>query len=92
MREITLTVKHKVGLHARPAAKFVKTAKQFDSDILITNITRGGNQVSAKSLVSLVKIAVACNHEVHISAAGSDEEHAIVALSEFIEKTLEEQP
>lgn len=92
MKETTLTVKHKVGLHARPAAKFVKAAKQFESDIQITNTTRGGDQVSAKSLVSLVKIAVACGHQVHITADGADEDQAIAELTEFIEKTLEEQP
>ncbi len=92
MKETTLTVKHKVGLHARPAAKFVKAAKQFDSDIQISNITRGGDRVSAKSLVSLVKIAVACGHQVHITADGSDEDQAIDALTEFIVNTMEEQP
>ena len=92
MKETTLTVKHKVGLHARPAAKFVKAAKQFDSDLQISNITRGGDRVSAKSLVSLVKIAVACGHQVHITADGSDEDQAIDALTEFIVNTMEEQP
>ncbi|TVQ24605.1 MAG: HPr family phosphocarrier protein [Spirochaetaceae bacterium] len=92
MKETTLTVKHKVGLHARPAAKFVKAAKQFDSKIQISNITRGGDRVSAKSLVSLVKIAVACGHQVHITADGSDEDQAIEALTEFIVNTMEEQP
>ncbi len=35
MPEITLTIQHKVGLHARPAALFVQTAKQFKSDIQV---------------------------------------------------------
>ena len=40
MPEITLTIQNKVGLHARPAALFVQTAKQFDCDIRITRDER----------------------------------------------------
>jgi phosphotransferase system HPr (HPr) family protein len=92
VQELTLTVKHKVGLHARPAAKFVKTAKGFTSRISITNLTRGGKTVDAKSLVSLVKIAVACEHTIKLEIEGEDEEQAAEALRVFIEDALEEQP
>jgi phosphocarrier protein HPr len=92
VQELTLTVRHKVGLHARPAAKFVKMAKGFKSNILITNLTREGKTVDAKSLVSLVKIAVACDHKIRLEIEGEDEQQAAEALRVFIEKALEEQP
>lgn len=92
MQELTLTIRHKVGLHARPAAKFVKAAKGFSSRISITNLTRNSKTVDAKSLVSLVKIAVACDHTVKLEIEGEDEEQAAEVLREFIEKALEEQP
>ena len=92
MQELTLTVKHKIGLHARPAAKFVKTAKNFNSRISIKNITRDSKTVDAKSLVSLVKIAVACDHQIKLEIEGEDEQEAARTLKRFIEEVLEEQP
>ena len=91
MREAKLTVKHQVGLHARPAAKFVKLIKGFESDVQIKNLTRGGPTVSAKSLVRLVKIAVAQGHEIHVTVDGPDENDAIKAIRSFIDNVMEEQ-
>ncbi len=92
MQELTLTVRHKVGLHARPAAKFVKTAKSYNSQISITNLTRNSKTVDAKSLVGVVKIAVACEHQIKLEIEGEDEQQAAEALRTFIEEALEEQP
>ncbi len=84
MKELQAEVLHQVGLHARPAARFVKTAKGFDSDIQIRNVTRESDPVNAKSLAKVVKIAAAQNHTVHITADGLDEEAAIEALRDFL--------
>lgn len=85
MREVTLTVTNEVGLHARPAATFVKKAAEFDSDITIANLTRSGEPVNAKSVVSVFKAAVSKDHEIRLTAEGSDEEAAITALTELVE-------
>jgi phosphotransferase system HPr (HPr) family protein len=53
MSQITLTIRHEVGLHARPAALFVKTAKQFDSDIRVTCRDRKAN---AKSILNVLTL------------------------------------
>jgi phosphotransferase system HPr (HPr) family protein len=87
----TFTVKHGVGLHARPAAKFVKLAKEFESGIRVRNLTRDGEEVDAKSLVKVIKIAAAQHHEIHVSAEGPDEEVAMKALSEFLTNVPEEE-
>lgn len=89
MKETTITVTNEVGLHARPAATFVKSAAGFESDITITNLTRSGDPVNAKSVVSVFKAAVAQNHEVRLSAEGPDEAEAIAALVELIESFAE---
>lgn len=85
MIETTLTVKHKVGLHARPAAAFVKAATGFQSKISITNLTRNSAPVDAKSILSVLQIAVAQNHTIRLTAEGADEEVALTTLKQLIE-------
>ncbi len=91
MIEETFVVKHGVGLHARPAAKFVKLAKGFESTIRLQNTTRGGEEIDAKSLVKVIKIAAAQHHEVRVSVDGPDEEKAMKTLSDFLTNVPEEE-
>jgi phosphocarrier protein FPr len=91
MKELEAEVLHQVGLHARPAARFVKTAKGFESDIQIRNLTRESDPVNAKSLAKVVKIAAAQHHTVYITAEGSDEAEAIEALKDFLTNVSEEE-
>jgi phosphotransferase system HPr (HPr) family protein len=88
--EATVTITHEVGLHARPAATFVKTAKEFESKITVTNLTRDGDAADAKSLVQIFKAAVAKDHEVRIQADGADEDAAVAALVGLIDSNFGE--
>jgi phosphotransferase system HPr (HPr) family protein len=90
MIDSTITITHEVGLHARPAATFVKKAAEFQSAITIENLTRGGDPMNAKSVVSVFKAAVAQGHDVKIVANGSDEQEAIAALLGLIESNFGE--
>ena len=90
MQEATIVITHEVGLHARPAATFVKTAKGFDSSITVTNLTRGSDPADAKSLVQIFKAAVAKDHEIRITTDGSDETEALAALVGLIESNFGE--
>lgn len=90
MTEATVVVTHEVGLHARPAATFVKTAKGFDANIEVINVTRGTDPADAKSLIQVFKAAVARDHEIRIMANGSDAEQAVAALVELIETNFGE--
>ena len=90
MAETTVVVRHEVGLHARPAATFVNTAKTYESDITITNPTRGSDAANAKSLVQVFKAAVAQDHEIKIVAEGPDEEAALADLVGLIESNFGE--
>ncbi len=85
----THTVLFAVGLHARPAGKFVKLAKSFDATIRIRNLTRDGEQVDAKSLVKVMKIACAQDHQVELTLDGPDEQKAADALGEFLASSEE---
>lgn len=90
MAEATIVVEHEVGLHARPAASFVKTAKGFESAITIANVTRGSDPADAKSLVQIFKAAVGQGHEVRITAEGPDEADAVEALVGLIRSNFGE--
>jgi phosphocarrier protein len=87
MQQATLLIQNDVGLHARPAAQFVKRAKQFKSTITITS---KGKTVSAKSLVLLLSLAIRKDMEFELSAEGEDEQDAITALSALVKHKFAE--
>ncbi|MCB0153651.1 MAG: HPr family phosphocarrier protein [Anaerolineae bacterium] len=90
MKEIILTIKHEVGLHARPAAEFVKLAKKFESKIVLTNLTHDSKPTDAKSILGVLQAAVAKNNQIHLQAEGVDAEVAIAALAELVENNFGE--
>lgn len=79
-----------MGLHARPAALFVKTAARYASRVSVQNVTKGKAPVNAKSILSVLSIAVQMNDRICISAEGADEHDAITALCELIESNFGE--
>lgn len=85
MQTLTLKVINEVGLHARPAAEFVKLATQFKSRIMIRNLTRASAAVDAKSILSVLVLGVEKDHEIELSSEGEDEVQAIQSLRELIE-------
>jgi phosphocarrier protein HPr len=87
MQQATVIVQHEAGLHARPAALFVKLAKQFNADIKVTSKSK---TVSAKSLVLLLTLGVQPNTELELTANGSDEQEAISALVRLVESNFME--
>lgn len=90
MVETIITINHPVGLHARPAVTFVQTASKFQSKIMLTNLTRNSSEVNAKSIVSVVKAAVAQGHTVRLAADGDDAQAAIDTLTQLIEDNFGE--
>lgn len=85
MAEATIPVKHKVGLHARPASLFVQTAAKFSSKIKVKNLTTNGNFVDAKSIIMVLTLGVMRDHEVLIQTDGTDADAALEALKLLIE-------
>ncbi|GHH97546.1 HPr family phosphocarrier protein [Neobacillus kokaensis] len=83
MLEKQVEVKLKTGLQARPAALFVQEANRFSADIFLE---KDGKKVNAKSIMGLMSLAVGSGVEITIIADGDDEENAITALTDFIEK------
>ncbi len=77
-----LKVLNKLGLHARPAALFVKAASRFVSDI---TVERSGNEVSGKSIMGLMTLEAGMGAVLKITADGPDAEAAISELQKLIE-------
>ncbi|ETI68009.1 MULTISPECIES: HPr family phosphocarrier protein [Neobacillus] len=76
-------VKLRTGLQARPAALFVQEANRFSADIFLE---KDGKKVNAKSIMGLMSLAVGSGIVINIIADGDDEEKAINALTDFIQK------
>ncbi len=85
MQQITLKVVNEVGLHARPAAAFVKQAGQFVSKIQMQNVTNNSPWADAKSILSVLMLGVEKDHEIELLIEGSDEQNALQALRTLIE-------
>lgn len=89
MPEITLTVTHEVGLHARPAALFVRTAGQFDADVRVSHDEKEGN---AKSILQVLTLGVEQGSVITVRAEGGDADQALEALRELVESNFEVEP
>lgn len=90
MVETKILVKHKVGLHARPASVFVQTANKFASDITVRNLTMGGEAVDAKSILMVLTLGVIQNHEIELQAEGPDEQKALESLGQLVRNNFGE--
>ncbi|MEJ7623040.1 MAG: HPr family phosphocarrier protein [Pyrinomonadaceae bacterium] len=82
MREVSVTVTNGLGLHARAAVKLVKLSQRFRSEILLTRDDLGLT-ADAKSILSVLQLAVTRGVVVRISISGDDEPDAADALREL---------
>lgn len=90
MPKIKSTILHEAGLHARPLAQFVKTVKEYDADVQVTNLTRGKGPVSGASPVKLLLLAVLKGHEIEIESSGRQAADVLKALEELIQNNFGE--
>ena len=82
-----LIINNKLGLHARPAAMFVKLANQFDAEIWVGH---DDDEVNGKSIMGLMMLAAASGTKISIRAEGGDAPAAISALGDLVEGGFEE--
>ena len=78
----TAEICNQKGLHARAAARFVKTAGQFDAEIWVR---KNGTAVSGRSIMGLMMLAAAAGTIVEITATGRDAAMAVETLARLIE-------
>lgn len=79
--EMTATLLNKVGLHARPASKFVQTAARFSSTIIVRCRAR---QANAKSILQVLGLGAGGGAEITLRAEGADADAALEALRQLI--------
>ena len=84
----TATILNQRGLHARAAAKFVKTAGAFEADIAVS---RKGQTVSGNSILGLMMLAANTGSEIVICCSGKDAQAALEALMELLANKFEEK-
>jgi phosphocarrier protein len=88
--EITrdLVVTNKLGVHARPAALFVKTANRFDCDVLVE---KDGEVVNGKSIMGMMMLAAGPGSKLHVRAKGDDAAQAVVELEALLKRKFDEE-
>lgn len=88
MVESKVRIQNKLGMHARPAALFVKTASRFKSDVYIT---RNDQVVNGKSIMGVMMLAAECGSELTLAVSGEDEHQALAALAELFQRKFDEE-
>ena len=88
MLEHTITIINKLGLHARAAAKLVKTAANYQSTIQLQVKQRS---VNAKSIMGVMMLAASKGTDVTFIIEGEDAEQALQALCELINNRFDEE-
>lgn len=78
---------NKLGMHARAAAKFVKLASSFDSNI---DIEKDSRRVNAKSIMGVMMLAANKGSTVTLYASGGDAEQSLDALEQLINDRFDE--
>ena len=84
---ITVTVVNRRGLHARAAAKFVKTAERFEAEV---RVTRDDVTVVGTSILGLMMLGAGPGTALRLEAEGADADQALQALSELVERGFDE--
>ncbi len=87
---LELDIRNPSGLHARPAAVFVKTAAGFRSDVRVANLTTGGGPVTAKSIIGVLGLGVQKGHRIRVVLDGEDEATAADTIRAAVEAGLDE--
>jgi phosphocarrier protein HPr len=83
-----MVVTNKLGIHARPAAMFVKTANQFKSDVYVE---KDGETVNGKSIMGLMMLAAGPGSKIKVKVEGEDCSQALMELETLMRKKFGEE-
>jgi phosphocarrier protein HPr len=85
-RDLVILNKH--GMHARPAALFIKTASRFQSEIMIE---KEGTRISGRSIMGLLTLELYQGSAIRVHAEGPDAEQALDALAALVNGKFDEE-
>lgn len=86
--EREVEVVNRAGMHARPAAEFVKTAGRFDAEI---TVAKDDLEVNGKSIMGVLMLAAEQGSLLRICASGSDAAAALEALAALVDQGFQEE-
>ena len=81
------TITNQLGIHARPAAQFVKIANSFPCDI---RVEKDDDEVDGKSILGLMMLAAGHGSVISVTTDGGQEDQALAALGDLIGRNFEE--
>lgn len=88
MQSQTIKINNRIGLHARPAAIFVKKSRDFESEI---TLQKGTQEANGKSIIGIMALGAHQGDEITIIAKGLDEDVAVVELANLLASINEEE-
>ena len=83
-----LTITNKLGIHARPAALFVKTANRFACEIFVE---KDGEKINGKSIMGLMMLAAGPGSKIILHVRGPDAAQAIAELEALVQRKFDEE-
>ena len=87
VEEAAVTIRNRLGLHARPAAEFVKLAGRYTAEI---RVAKDDVEVNGKSIMGVLMLAAEQGSEITIRAEGEDAGEALRALAGLVERGFDE--
>jgi len=88
MEEQVYVIRNRLGLHARAAALFVKTAVRFDAEVVVE---KDGVEVNGKSIMGILMLAASKGTRITLKAEGKESAQAIQTLGKLIENRFGEE-
>jgi phosphocarrier protein HPr len=88
MIDKTVTIRNKLGLHARAAVKFVNLSNRFGASV---KIVKDGNEIDGKSILGILTLAATQGTSIRLLVSGKDEEAAMASLVELIGNRFDEK-
>lgn len=83
-----ITIANKLGIHARPAAMFVKTANRFACDVFVE---KDGEKINGKSIMGLMMLAAGPGSRLKLHVRGADAPSAIAELEALVQRKFDEE-
>ena len=87
MKQETVTIKNRAGIHARPAALIVKTANEYNSEIFLEH---DDMRINAKSIMGIITLGANYKSVIQVIGEGDDEEEVVNAIVKLFENRFEE--
>ncbi len=84
---VELTVKNKMGIHARPAAMIVRIANKYPADVVVE---KDDEQVNGKSIMGLMMLAAGSGSKLRFTASGDSAEKMLEEMKSLFERQFDE--